>query len=38
MRLPFDANQDFQLDAIRAPVDLFRGQPAAFEQPSRVSP
>ncbi|MDA3926779.1 MAG: hypothetical protein PF904_19010 [Kiritimatiellae bacterium] len=27
MNFKFDANQPYQLDAIRAVVDLFKGQP-----------
>ena len=27
MKIKFDGNQDFQLDAIRAVVDVFSGQP-----------
>ncbi len=27
MKLKFDANEGYQLDAIRAVVDLFAGQP-----------
>ena len=29
MKIQFDSNQDYQLDAIRAVVDLFDGQPLA---------
>jgi type III restriction enzyme len=31
MKLQFDANQDYQLEAIRAVVDLFDGQPDASQ-------
>ena len=31
MKLQFDANQDFQLQAIQATVDLFTGQPGASQ-------
>ncbi|AKH36880.1 MULTISPECIES: restriction endonuclease [Nitrosomonas] len=31
MKLQFDANQDYQLEAIRAVVDLFEGQPDASQ-------
>ena len=40
MQLQFDANQSFQLEAVRAVVELFRGQPGpehgamAFESDS----
>ena len=32
MKIKFDSNQEFQLDAIRAVVDVFDGQPLARGQ------
>jgi type III restriction enzyme len=32
MKLNFDPNQDYQLDAIKAIVDVFEGQPLYNEQ------
>ncbi len=29
MKIKFDSNQDFQLEAIRSVVDVFTGQPLA---------
>lgn len=29
MKIKFDGNQDFQIDAIRSVVDVFDGQPLA---------
>lgn len=29
MKIQFDSNQDYQLDAIKAVVDVFDGQPLA---------
>jgi type III restriction enzyme len=37
MKLQFDANQEFQLAAIRAVVDLFKGQPDASQSASMAS-
>lgn len=37
MKLQFDANQDFQLEAIGAVVELFEGQPDASQSASMAS-
>ena len=38
MKLVFDPNQDFQLEAIAAVTDLFEGQDAALPVPQELGP